>query len=518
MKRREFLKKAGITVAGAPIALNNMKLQAIGNSLLLSKAGPNNDRILIVIYLNGGNDGLNTIVPIDQYDQLANVRGNILIPENKLLAGNTTNSFHPAAMGLKDLFDNGTLGIVQAVGYPNQNRSHFRSTDIYNSASAADVYEDTGWLGRWMDLTYPNFPTGYPNTETPDPIAVTMRSQVAEVCQGQGVNYSYPVEDPFNNNTLPIGAQSPAPDSPYGDELIFLRQTINQSNQYSTIIKSLAGQGNLTVTYPDTRLGNQLRNIALLISGGSTTKVYFATMGGFDNHSEQVLASDTTLGNHAELLKELSDAVNAFQTDMKAQGLSKKVMGMTYTEFGRRIRSNGSFGTDHGTAAPTFLFGECVVPGILGVNPSISNNVSQDEGVPMQYDFRSIYGTILKDWFEVPQSTIDDLLFENFQSLPIISPCDTVGNNEIYGASLVASVSPNPFKGNPEIIFTAETRSRTIIQVFDTMGSVILDVADDKYEPGEHRVVINTDQLSTGIYYCRIAVGNTQKTIRLVKQ
>ncbi len=518
MKRREFLKKAGLTVAGAPIVLNNMKLQAIGNSLLLNQASPNNDRILVVIFLNGGNDGLNTLVPIDQYDQLANVRGNIIIPENKLLAGNTTNSFHPSALGLKDLFDNGTLGIIQSVGYPNQNRSHFRSTDIYNSASAAEIYEDTGWLGRWMDLTYPNYPTGYPNTDTPDPIAVTMRSQVAEVCQGQGLNYSYPVEDPFNNNTLPIGAQSPAPDSPYGDELLFLRQTINQSNQYSTIVKSLAGQGTLTVTYPDTRLGKQLRNIALLISGGSTTKVYFATLGGFDNHSGQVDATDTTLGDHADLLKELSDAINSFQTDMKAQGLSKKVLGMTYTEFGRRIRSNGSYGTDHGTASPTFLFGECVVPGILGANPVISNNVSQSEGVPMQFDFRSVYSTILKDWFEVPQDTVNTLLFENFQSLPIISPCDTVGNNEIYGTSLKASIDPNPFKENPVITFTVETRSRAHIQIFDAMGSVVLEVADDKYEQGEHSISINTDKLAIGVYYCRIAMGNGQKTIRLVKQ
>jgi len=518
MKRREFLKKAGLTVAGAPIVLNNMKLQAIGNSLLLNHAGPNNDRILIVIFLNGGNDGLNTLIPINQYDQLANVRGNILIPENKLLAGNATNSFHPSALGLKDLFDKGMLGVVQSVGYPNHNRSHFRSTDIYNSASAADVYKDTGWLGRWMDLTYPDYPTGYPNTETPDPIAVTMRSQVAEVCQGQGVNYSYPVEDPFNNNTLPIGAQSPAPDSPYGDELLFLRQTINQSNQYSTIIKSLAGQGTLTVSYPDTRLGNQLRNIALLISGGSTTKVYYATMGGFDNHSEQVMASDTTKGEHADLLKELSDAINTFQTDMKAQGLSKKVMGMTYTEFGRRIRSNGSFGTDHGTASPSFLFGECVTPGILGANPTISNSVTQDEGVPMQFDFRSVYGSILKDWFEVPQDTIDTLLFDNFQSLPIISPCDTVGNKEIYGTGLKASINPNPFKEDPVITFTVETRSRAHIQIFDAMGSVVLEVADDHYEPGEHQLPINTEKLAVGIYYCRIAMGNGQKTIRLVKQ
>lgn len=518
MKRRDFLKKAGLTVATAPIALNNIKLQTLSNSLLLSKDGPNNDRILVVIYLNGGNDGLNTLTPIDQYDNLANVRGNILVPQNKLLTANSTNSFHPSALGLKELFDDGMLGVVQSVGYPNQNRSHFRSTDIYTSASDPEVYVDSGWLGRWMDLTYPNFPTGYPNSETPDPISVTMISQVAQVCQGSGVNYSYPVEDPFNNSTLPIGAQSPVPDSPYGDELTFLRQTINQSNQYSTIVKGLASQGSLTQTYPDTDLGNQLRNIALLISGGSTTKVYFATMGGFDNHSEQVLASDTTAGDHAELLKELSDAINAFQKDMKAQGLSKKVMGMTYTEFGRRIRSNGSYGTDHGTASPTFLFGECVVPGILGANPTISTNVGQNEGVPMQYDFRSVYATILKDWFEVPQANVDTLLFDNFQHLPIISPCDTVGNNEIYGSQLVASINPNPFKEHTEITFTAETRSRTLIQVYDAMGSVVLEVADDKYEPGEHRIPIRTDKLSSGIYYCRIAIGSAQKTIRLVKQ
>ncbi len=518
MKRRDFLKKAGITVATAPIAFNSLQIQSIGNTLLMGKDGPNNDRILVVIFLNGGNDGLNTFIPLDQYDNLANVRSNIIIPKNKILAGNATGGFHPSALGLKKLFDDGLLGIVQSIGYPDQNRSHFRSTDIYNSASAAATYVDSGWLGRWMDLTYPGYPDGYPNADTLDPIAVTMISQVSEVCQGLSVNYSYPVEDPFNNSSLPLGAQSPAPDSPYGDELSFLRQTINQSNQYSTIVKAKANQGTLSLTYPDTNLGNQLRNIALLISGGSQTKVYYATMGGFDNHSNQTDAADTTLGNHADLLKELSDAIHAFQTDMKAQGFSKKVLGMTYTEFGRRIRSNGSFGTDHGTAAPSFLFGECVVPGVLGNSPTISPTVSQNEGVPMQYDFRSLYGSILKDWFEVPQGTIDDLLFDNFQHLPILSPCDTVGNQEIFGTTMTATITPNPFKSHPEVVFTAETRTRTVIQIFDAMGSMVLHVADDKYEPGEHHISINTTPLAAGIYYCRITAGSAQKTIRMVKQ
>ncbi len=518
MKRREFLKKAGLTVAGAPIVMNKMKLQALSSSLLLSQAGPINDRKLVVIYLNGGNDGLNAIIPLDQYDNLANVRGNIIIPENKILAGNTTNGFHPAMNGMKELFDEGFLSIIQSVGYPDQNRSHFRSTDIYNSASDAATYVDTGWLGRWMDVTYPNFPAGYPNVETPDPVAVTMVSQATETCQGISVNYSYPVEDPFDSSTLPVGAQSPAPDSPYGDELLFLRQTVQQSNQYSSIVKALAGQGTNSVTYPDTDLGTQLKNIALLISGGSTTKVYFATIGGFDNHSGQVENADTTQGTHAELLKELSDAIKSFQDDINNQGLSKKVLGMTYTEFGRRIRSNGSFGTDHGTASPVFLFGECIEAGILGDNPTISTSVSQNEGVPMQYDFRSVYGSVYQDWFQLPKATVDDLLFGDFQKLPIISPCLTSGTEEIYGTSIEASIHPNPFKSNPEITFVAVNHSRTLIQVFDAMGSLVLDVADDTYGIGEHRIVINTRKLPVGVYYCRIAIGSAQQTIRMVKQ
>lgn len=517
MKRREFLKKSGITAVGTPIALKHSQLKKLKHSLLMSQLNPENDRILVVIFLNGGNDGLNTIIPLDQYDNLANVRGNILIPQAQILSGTATNGFHPSAIGLKSLFDEGMMGIVQSIGYPDQNRSHFRSTDIYNSASAAAAYIDSGWLGRWMDLTYLNYPDGYPNNDVPDPVAITLNAQASEICQGMTVNYSYPVEDPFNNTTLPIGAQSPAPDSPYGDELIFLRQTINQSNQYSTIVKASASQGALTETYPDTYLGNQLKNIALLISGGSATKVYYATMGGFDNHSEQVEAGNPTLGNHADLLKEYGDAVKAFHKDMKSQGLGKKVLGMTYTEFGRRIRSNGSYGTDHGTASPIFLFGECVVPGILGNNPIISTNVTQNEGVPMQYDFRSVYSSILKDWFQVPQGTIDDLLFDNFQHLPILNPCDTVGVKEIYGTTLDAQVNPNPFNDNLELIFTLDTRSKTNIQIFDTMGSLIMTIANKKYEPGEHRIPINTETLTAGVYYCRIESGSAQKSIRLVK-
>lgn len=516
MKRRDFLKRTGITIATAPIVLNSMKVRAIRNSLLMH-AGPNNDKILVVIFLNGGNDGLNMVIPLDQYDNLANVRSNIIIPENKILNLTTTNGLHPAASGLKSIFDDGMLAIVQSVGYPNQNRSHFRSTDIYNSASAAEVYEDTGWLGRWMDLTYPGYPDNYPNTDTPDPIAITMVSRIAETCQGTAINYSYSVEDPFDSGTLPVGALSPEPDSPYGDELKYIRQTIDQTNKYSAVVKQLASAGTNTVTYPDTDLGQQLKNIALLISGGCTTKVYYATIGGFDTHSEQVMDGDTTMGEHADLIKELSDAIYAFQTDMKNQGLSKKVLGMTYTEFGRRIRSNASMGTDHGTAAPSFLFGECVQPGFIGDNPVISPNVSQSEGVPMQYDFRALYGTILNKWFEVPQGTVDDLLFENFPTIPVVSPCDATASNEIYGTTLEADITPNPFLNKTEVEFKTDLRAKVLIQVFDAMGSLVLHVSEDTYLPGTHRVGIDADDLPAGVYYCRVVMGSAQKTIRMVK-
>ncbi|MFN7119310.1 MAG: DUF1501 domain-containing protein [Saprospiraceae bacterium] len=417
MKRRNFIKSAG-TAMSIPLFLKGMPLAAMPKSSIFNFMDPNSDRVLVIIQMNGGNDGLNMIIPRDQYSGIAAVRSNVMIPENKVLALTDKVGLHPVMPGIKALFEDARLNIVQAAGYPNQNRSHFRSTDIWTSGSPANEFWNTGWLGRYFEKDHADFPENYPNPAYPHPFAITMGSIVSQTCQGTASNFSMTLSDPFNLFPLTQGVGSETPDTPYGRELTFLRTSILQTNAYADSITEAANGGSNKVTYPaNNRLAEQLKNVALLISGGLQTRVYVVSIGGFDTHANQVVGSDTATGDHATLLQQLSEAMAAFQNDLKQLNLEERVLGMTFSEFGRRIRSNESLGTDHGTAAPLLLFGTCVNPAITGDNPDITSDIDGNEGVPMQHDFRDVYGSILKDWFGVEETVVKDLLHPEFRYL-----------------------------------------------------------------------------------------------------
>ncbi|MEO0733882.1 MAG: hypothetical protein AAFZ52_13680, partial [Bacteroidota bacterium] len=236
-----------------------------------------NDRILVLIRLAGGNDGLNTVIGLDQLDNLSVVRSNVVIPAEQVLPLTTTTGLHPSMTGMQEMYNNGLLGIVQAVGYPNQNRSHFRSTDIWTSASAANETVSTGWLGRYLDEGHPEYPTGYPNEDFPYPLAITMGNVVSETCQGINSTFSQAVRNPYNFNYIAPGGNTALPDNNYGTEVSFVRQLIGQSNAYGAVVKEAAQLGENLVEYPDNSLGDQLKNIATLISGGLGTRIYVAT-------------------------------------------------------------------------------------------------------------------------------------------------------------------------------------------------------------------------------------------------
>ena len=199
-----------------------------------------------------------------------------------------------------------------------------------------------------------------------------------------------------------------------------------QTNAYNDVIQTANDNGaNLSTKYEDDdSLASKLKIVAKLIAGGLKTKVYVVNLGGFDTHALQVDGSDQTTGDHAELLSSLSKSICAFQDDLEQLGLDERVVGMAYSEFGRRIRSNDSLGIDHGTAGPMMLFGSCVNPAVLGDNPEISPDVDNQEGVPMQFDFRSVYGSVLMDWFEVEEQVVKDLLYDDCLLYTSPSPRD----------------------------------------------------------------------------------------------
>ncbi len=516
MKRRKFLQVSSL--ASVPILINGIPVSAVARNSFLDFVSPDNDKILVLIQMTGGNDGLNMVLPLDQYSNLAKVRSKILIPEALGVKLRDDLALHPVMTGLKSLYDDAKLKLVQSVGYPDQNRSHFRSTDIWTSGSSASQVEPTGWLGRFYNQNHSSYPTGYPSSDNPDPLAITIGSLVSQTCQGPIANFSLAINDPATLAQLTEPAFPPSlPSTNYGNELKYLIETLKQTNDYTDVIKDAYAAAGGTIATTGNRLLDQLNVVVQLIKGGMKTKVYVVNIGGFDTHNSQCDPVDHEIGDHADLLKQLSDAIAGFQAEIKKAGVEKRVMGMTFSEFGRRIQANDSTGTDHGSAAPLFIFGHCVNPGILGNNPTINERPANDEGVAMQYDFRSIYASILIDWFEVSSSIVSDILFKEFQKLPVVDGCAPTSVSDYdRDFSLDFETYPNPASDYSNISF--ESRNEFIrISLFNSLGSELKVLHSGRMTDGKHTIKLDTQELTAGNYYVRIASESAQKTKALIK-
>ncbi|TAL48530.1 MAG: DUF1501 domain-containing protein, partial [Chitinophagaceae bacterium] len=406
MKRRDFLKYSLPATAIAHTAINGIPVRTMGMESPLIQAlmgmASETDHVLVLVQMNGGNDGLNMVIPIDSYSYYQAARSNVAIPQNKILSltGTAKTGLHPFMTGIQSLYNEGKAAIIQSVGYPQPNFSHFRATDIWMSASESNQYVNSGWVGRYLDGEFPGFPNGYPNNDMPDPLGIQIGSVTSFTFQGPQVSMGMSISDPVNFYNLINGVQDPAPGTPAGFELSYIRTVARQTQQYSDIIKTAALRVSQQSTYPGNNpLADQLKIVARLVKGGLKTRIYMVNIGGFDTHSVQVNQSDTTIGAHANLLKQVSDAIKAFMDDLKFLGVQRRVLGMTFSEFGRRIKSNSSLGTDHGAAAPLILFGEYADTKVLGDNPVIPANATVNDNVPFQYDFRSVYASVLEKWF-----------------------------------------------------------------------------------------------------------------------
>jgi hypothetical protein len=243
------------------------------------------------------------------------------------------------------------------------------------------------------------------------------------------------------------------------------------------------------------------------------------SLGGFDTHANQVNQTDHAIGTHADLLKAVSDSIFAFQRDLESLKIDKQVLGMTFSEFGRRIKSNGSIGTDHGAALPMFVFGSSLYGGILGKSPTIGTNVDVNANVPMQYDFRSVYASILADWFCVNQTDLDKIMLKNFQKLQIvnspgcITPTTEINQND--GIKLISNY-PNPFDYATTIEFST-TGGHTMVQIFDVEGQLIATPVDGNYAEGKYKIYYNGGYLPSGVYYARLQNGTIQQVKTMLK-
>jgi uncharacterized protein (DUF1501 family) len=522
MKRREFLRNTMPVGIMLPSLVGGLSFKAFGiespwaQSMLMPAT--NTDHVLVIIQLNGGNDGLNMVVPLANFSNYANARPNIFIPENKVLSltGIQKAGLHPAMTGLQTMYNEGKLNIVQSAGYPQPSFSHFRATDIWMSGSDSTDVVNSGWAGRYLNYEYPNFPNGYPNASMRDPLAIQIGSSTSLTLQGPAVSMGMSISNTSNFYNLLSGVQDPAPATPAGKELSFVRLVAQQTQQYAAVIKDAATKVPQQVTYPtNNSLADQLKIVARLIKGGLQTRVYMVSFGGFDTHASQVNSTDTTTGTHATLLGRVSDAIKAFQDDLQFLAIEDRVVGVTFSEFGRRIKSNASTGTDHGSAAPLFVFGKHVMGNVLGDTPSFGASVAVNENIPFQYDFRSIYATLLANWLCVDDSDLQQVMLKNYQTLPLVNAAACRKAVNLSGETLVHNY-PNPFTSSTVITFKTNG-GHTLIQIIDTTGRVIINLIDREYTAGTYAVSFNGGNLPTGVYYVRLQNLAVQQVRPMVK-
>jgi len=522
MKRRDFLRNTVPVGIALPSLVGGFSFKAFGadsafaQSLLLPVT--ETDHIVVIIQLNGGNDGLNMVIPLENFSNYVSARSNIFIPENKVLKlnGITKTGLHPAMTGLQTMFNEGKLNVIHSVGYPQPSFSHFRATDIWMSASDSNRVVNSGWAGRYLNYEYPNFPNGYPNSSMKDPLAIQIGSATSLTTQGPAVNMSMSISNPSTFYNLINGVQDTAPNTPAGKELTFVRQITQQTQQYAATIKDASARVTTQSTYPTgNSLADQLKIVARLIKGGLQTRVYLVNYGGFDTHSAQVNSTDTTIGSHATLLGNVSNAIKAFQDDLKFLGIEERVIGTTFSEFGRRVKSNASIGTDHGAAAPCFVFGKNVIAGVTGDTPNFGASVTFNDNVPFQYDFRSIYSTILSNWLCVKDSDLQQVMLKNFQNLPLVNAAGCKKAVNLSGESLISNY-PNPFTSTTVITFKT-LGGHTLVQILDTSGRVIANLTDKDYPAGTYTVSFNGGNLPNGVYYARLQNMAVQQVRTMLK-
>jgi uncharacterized protein (DUF1501 family) len=357
--RREFLRYSGRGLG--LLALSRFAPSFLLGSELAGPPAPGKDRpILVLVQLAGGNDGLNTLVPFEDSDYYR-LRPTLGLAKDRVLRLNDTLGLHPACGALHRLFGEGKVSLVQNVGYPNPNRSHFRSMEIWETASPSNEFLPTGWVGRYLDSTCGGRPAA------PDPVAVHLSASLPQSFVGEREHITFGL----------------SPDRRHHCEN-------DESHRLAT-------------AYPDNNFAHSLSQVAALVAAGLPTRVYFVSLSGFDTHSNQA-------NQHTNLLTTLSEGLAAFQRDLESRRLDRQVLTMTFSEFGRRPGENESRGTDHGTAAPLFVIGPQVRGGLHGTPPSLKLAPNQD--LAFSTDFRQVYATVLDRWLGCPNAAALDGHFE----------------------------------------------------------------------------------------------------------
>jgi uncharacterized protein (DUF1501 family) len=404
LTRREFLKMTGLVTFAATVPQFLVELARASTSRPIP--GFRDDKVLVVVHLAGGNDGLNTVVPYVD-DAYYRARPTLGIKKENLLKIDDKTGFHASLAPLKALYDKGLVTVVEGVGYPNPNRSHFRSTEIWYTASDSDVFRTTGWIGNYLDQAAAS------GVQPVAALAVSgERPQAFFGKRGLGVAVANPQR--FGWQKGPGGATLDRfkalnnPSSTSSDSVLeYIRHVATDAVVSADIIAEVAKRGGSEAKYSADAFSGNMRTVAQLIGGDLPTRIFFLSFSGFDTHANQA-------PTQARLLEQFASGISAFWQDMEVQGNASRVLVLVFSEFGRRVAENASGGTDHGTAEPVFLIGKGLRGGFAGKRPSLTDLDAGD--LKFTTDFRSVYATILETWLGTDSKKI---MGRSFPRLPL---------------------------------------------------------------------------------------------------
>ena len=502
--RRSFIQALGLAGAGS-IMLGGTNVSATAPSpLSVALSQSENDNILVIIRLKGGNDGLNTIVPLYDYDTYANLRPTIRHQENELLSLSPDFAIPSYMNALESVWGEGNMKVIHGVGYPDQSLSHFRSSDIWASTDAVND-EQTGWWGRYFEDLYPDYLISPPEI----PPAIQIGSIGNLIFEGTNSNYAFAVANPEQlANIAQTGGLHDVvnlPECVYGDKLLFLRAATNTTFTYAEVINDAYMASSNQATYLQDDLSEQLAIIARMIKGGLGTKVYMVSLDGFDTHANQV-------DKQRELHENLASGIKNFYEDLATAGYDDKVLGMTISEFGRRPYENGSNGTDHGSASPTFLFGAGLNgSGFVGAHPDINASAwDNNNNLVPSTDFRDVYASVLTDWFCLDPSVVNTILLnDNYQTLNLGLNCQGLTIPDFSNISHFSHVAT--YKDNRTFIeINMQNTGHVELKLFNILGQEVATLGNEILHPGKHRIDVKAranTRLGYGQYIYRI---NTQ--------
>ncbi len=500
--RRDFLRNMGM-LGTAGFLLNKLPVSATSMSPLAAALTSGDDeRILVVIRLNGGNDGLNTLIPIHDFGTYQAARPNIHIPRNEAIDLTPSLSLHPQLLPLQSLWNDGAMRVVQNAGYTDQSKSHFRGSDIWATTSDADQFVTSGVLGRYFNDQYPDFLTTPPAT----PPAIQIGGPGNRLFNNEDdFNYAISTRNPTQLYEIARTGQlydtSNVPECTYGEQLKYVRAVANTTFTYAGVLAEAYDAGSNSAEFENDRLGDQLALVARLIRGGLKTRFYVVEIGGFDTHANQAMA-------HATLLNSLAKNVKAFFKDLERGSIDQRVMTMTMSEFGRRIDQNGSQGTDHGKAAPMMLFG----PGLNGngLTGGLPNLGGGSGDLGYEIDFRSVYATVLNNWLCIAPELVDQVMGRSFPRMEDLGLfCQ--GTTSTRGPVRAANIGMNAYLAGSEVVvdYKLPTAAMVGVHFFDVAGRKLSSPYQGRQSAGEQsqRFSLNNIGWSAGVYVVSLEVN-----------